>query len=305
MSAKFIDCPRFMASLYSPELRAIQPDLQLTVGSPRPDEARAMLADCAFAMVDHTHLSAELLAAATELKAIVFMGTGASSYIDIEAAEGLGIRVRRIKGYGDRTVAEHAVGLMFAAGRQIATMDRHVRAGDWGPMEGFEFAGKTLGVVGTGGIGAEMVRLGDGLGLRVVAWNRSGVADDLPCEAAELDDLLGQADVVSLHLALNAETSGLIDRRRLGLMRAGAILINTARGGLVDEAALIDALQDGPLGHAGLDVFAGEPLPAEHALCQLTNVTLTCHAAFMTREATSRLFRWALEILRDERAAQP
>ena len=301
--AKYIDCPDFMAPLYTPELRAIVPDLQINIGSPSPDEVRAMLADCAYAMNDHTYMPADLLADCPTLKAIVFMGTGASSYIDMAAAERLGIPVRRIKGYGDRTVAEHAVGLMFAAVRQIAVMDRNVRAGDWGPLSGFELAGRTLGVVGTGGIGTEMVRLGDALGMTVLAWNRSGVPDDLPCRSAELDDLLARAHVVSLHLGLTEQTTGLIDRRRLALMAPEAILINTARGGLVDEAALIDALGSGRLAHAGLDVFEKEPLQADHPLCRLANVALTCHGAFLTDEATTRLFRWALEALRDERDA--
>ena len=301
--AKYIDCPDFMARLYSSELRAIVPDLQVTIGNPSPDEVRTLLADCAYAMNDHTYMPAELLADCRSLKAIVFMGTGASSYIDMVAAERLGIRVRRIKGYGDRTVAEHAVGLMFAAGRQIAVMDRNVRAGNWGPLSGFEFAGRTLGVVGTGGIGKEMVRLGAALGMTVLAWNRSGVPDDLPCSSVELDELLGRSDAVSLHLGLTEETTGLIDRRRLALMRPEAVLINTARGGLIDEAALIDALGSGQLAHAGLDVFDQEPLPADHPLCRLDNVTLTSHGAFLTEEATTRLYRWALEALRDERDA--
>ena len=137
----------------------------------------------------------------------------------------------------------------------------------------------------------------------MLAWNRSGVPDDLPARATELDDLLAEADVVSIHLSLNEGTRGLIDRRRLGLLKPGALLINTARGAIVDEAALIEALQDGRIGHAGLDVFTTEPLAADHPLARLPNVTLTAHAAFATREASERLLRTALEILAEERAA--
>jgi D-3-phosphoglycerate dehydrogenase len=139
--------------------------------------------------------------------------------------------------------------------------------------------------------------------MRVLAWNRSGVPQDLPAQAAELDELLARSDVVSLHLALNDGTRGFIDRRRLGLLKPGAILINTARGAIVDEAALVEALRTGRIGHAGLDVFAAEPLAADHPLAKLPNVTLTAHAAFATREASLRLLRMALEILAEERAA--
>jgi D-3-phosphoglycerate dehydrogenase len=248
-------------------------------------------------------MSAALLEACPSLKAIVFLGTGAASYIDLAAAARLGIRVRAYGGYGDQSVAEHAIALMFAAGRGIARMDREIRAGRWEPLNGIEFAGKTLGVVGTGGIGKAMARLGAGLGMRVLAWNRSGVPDDLPCQAVALDDLLAQADVVSIHLTLNEGTRGFIDRRRLGLLKPGAILINTARGAILDEAALVEALQEGQIGHAGLDVFALEPLAADHPLARLPNVTLTAHAAFATREASERLLRMALEILAEERRA--
>jgi D-3-phosphoglycerate dehydrogenase len=302
MTARFIDCPRFLAELYTPELRAIAPDLMMSVGDPSEAEAVALLADCEIAVIDHTHLPERALAACPNLRMIVFMGTGASSYIDLDAADRLGIRVRTISGYGDRSVAEHAVALMFAAGRKIAAMDRAIRAGTWETLDSIEFAGKTLGVVGTGGIGTEMVRLGDALGMTVVAWNRSGVPDDLPCTPCALDDLLARADVVSLHLALSDETRGIIDARRIGLIRREAIVVNTARGGLVDEAALIEALRAGRF-HAALDVFADEPLADGHPLARLANVTLTAHAGFMTREASARLLRMALEIVRDERAA--
>jgi D-3-phosphoglycerate dehydrogenase len=303
MTTRFIDCPRFLAELYTPELRGITPDLVLNVGDPSEAEAVALLEDCDIAVIDHTPLSERVLAACPRLETIVFMGTGASSFIDLDAAGRLGIRVRTISGYGDRSVAEHAVALMFAAGRRIAAMDRAIRAGEWTTLDSVEFAGKTLGVVGTGGIGREMVRLGNALGMAVIAWNRSGVPSDLPCTPCGLDDLLARADVISLHLALTGETRAIIDARRIGLIRPEAIVVNTARGGLVDEAALIEALQAGRLAHAGLDVFDDEPLGEGHPLTRLANVTLTAHAAFMTREASARLLRMALEIVREERGA--
>jgi D-3-phosphoglycerate dehydrogenase / 2-oxoglutarate reductase len=302
MKATFIDCPPFLHELYRGDRAQIVPDLAINIGSPSANEAIRLLEGSAFALNDHTTMDRALLEACPSLKCIVFLGTGAASYIDLAAAERLGIRVRTYGGYGDQSVAEHALALMLAAGRGIARMDRDIRAGRFEPANGIEFAGKSLGVVGTGGIGKVMVRLCAALGMRVVAWNRSGVADELPARATELDDLLARSDVVSIHLSLNEGTRGLIDRRRLGLLKPGAILINTARGAIVDEAALAEALQDGRIAHAGLDVFATEPLPPDHPLARLENVTLTAHAAFATREASERLLRTALEILAEERA---
>jgi D-3-phosphoglycerate dehydrogenase len=128
------------------------------------------------------------------------------------------------------------------------------------------------------------------------------VPDDLPCRAVALDELLSSADVVSLHLVLNDQTRGLLDAGKLALIKPGAIFINTARGAIVDETALVAALEAGRIGHAGLDVFGAEPLPAGHPLTRLDNVTLTAHAAFATREASERLLRIALELLAEERA---
>jgi D-3-phosphoglycerate dehydrogenase len=303
MQATFFDCPPFLYELYQAELAELVPDLVVHLGNPSRAEVIKRLADSAYALNDHTMMDAELLAACPKLKAIVFLGTGAASFIDLEAAARLGITVRAYGGYGDQSVAEHALALMFAAGRKIALMDRQIRAGRWETLNGIEFAGKTLGVVGTGGIGKAMARLGAGIGMDVIAWNRSGVPADLPCAAVELDELLATARVVSLHLVLNEQTRGMIDRRRLGLLRPDAILVNTARGALLDEAALTELLQAGRIAHAALDVFADEPIGADHPLARLDNVTLTPHAAFMTREASVRLVRMALELLIEERRA--
>lgn len=301
--AVFIDCPIFLGELYNAELRAILPDLVMNIGDPPGGDTVAILAGVQGAINDHTNMNKEILEACPGLKVIVFMGTGASSYIDVEAASNLGIRVRTIRDYGNRTVAEHAVALMFAAARRIAAMDRTIRSGVWDTLDAVELEQKTLGVVGVGGIGREIVRLGHGLGMKVLAWNRSGVADDLPCEECALDELMERSNVVSLHLSLSDETAGMIDARRIGLMRPSALLINTARGGVIDEPALIAALKENKIAHAGLDVFAEEPLPPDHPLLTMDNVTLTAHAGFMTREASARLLQMALEIMREELAA--
>jgi D-3-phosphoglycerate dehydrogenase len=227
----------------------------------------------------------------------VFLGTGASSYMDVPALNGLGVQVHTIKGYGDTAVAEHTIALMFACCRGVAWMDRAVRAGTWEPLEGMQLTGKTIGVIGLGGIGLEVVRIARGIGMHVIAWNRSP-RPDAGVPLVELGALLANADVVSLHLALNDETRGIIDARRLARMKPGAILINTARGALVDEPALVEALASGRIRHAGLDVFHSEPLRPDHPLARMDNVTLTAHAAFRTLEASMTLMRRAIDIVR-------
>ena len=299
MTDRFIDCPAFLAERIDDGMRALAPGLEVSVGSPDRETVRALVADCRVLVVDHTDIDAEILAAAPALRAIVFLGTGASSYIDLAAAADRGVAVRTITGYGDRAVAEHAVALLFAAGRRIAEMDRAIRSGGWETLGGVEFSGRTLGVVGTGGIGRETVRLGAALGMTVLAWNRSGLPAGLPCRARPLDALLSESDAVSLHLALTPETRGLLDRRRLESMRPGSILVNTARGGLIDEAALIDGLRIGRPGHAALDVFADEPPAADSPLRRIGNATLTAHAGFMTGEAATRLLRRGFRLARE------
>jgi D-3-phosphoglycerate dehydrogenase / 2-oxoglutarate reductase len=183
---------------------------------------------------------------------------------------------------------------MWASARVIAQMDREMRAGNWLREDGMQLTGKTLGLIGFGGIAAEVARIALGSGMRVIAWNRTpkkypGV------DFVELDVLLSQGDVVSLHLLLNDETRGFLPRQRIAAMKPGVILVNTARGALVDEAAMIDALESGHIRHAGLDVFNTEPLPADHPLTKLSNVTLSAHSAFRTPEASENLIGAAWE----------
>lgn len=297
----FIDCPPFLNELRTSVLADRVPDLDVHVGDTPAEELAELMAGRAIVMNDHTMLTREILAACPELEAVVFLGTGAASFVDLDAAAELDIRVRSYKGYGDRSVAEHALALILAAARKIAAMDAAVRSGRFEPLDGIELLGKRLGIVGTGGIGAELARMASALGMEVVAWNRSGVDSGLPAQAVELDRLLETADVVSLHLALNDATRGFIDADRLAKLKPDAILVNTARGAIVDEPALVDALRRGAIGHAALDVFADEPLSIEHALASLANVTLTAHAGFMTREASIRLLAMALDIVEEER----
>lgn len=240
------------------------------------------------AIVDHTYLPTDVAKQCAGLKHVVFLGTGARSYMHIEELAELGIEVHLIRGYGDTAVAECAVAHMWAAARGLAQQDREMRAGNWLRDEGMELTGKTVGLVGFGGIAAEVARIALGSGMKVLAWNRSpksypGVT------FTDLDTVLSTSDVVSIHLLLNDETRGMITRDRIAQMKKGAILVNTARGAVVDEAAMIDALRSGHLRHAGLDVFDIEPLPAGHVLTTLPNVTLSAHSAFRTPEASINL----------------
>ena len=263
-----------------------------------PDVTPAQLPDvldCAeIAIVDHTALPTDTARKCTGLKHVVFLGTGARSYMNPEELADLGITVHLIKGYGDTAVAEATIALMWAAARGIAQMDREMRAGNWLRDDGMQLTGKTLGLIGFGGIAAEVARIALGSGMRVVAWNRS--PKKYPkVEFIELDELLSESDVISIHLLLNDETRGLVSRACIEQMKLGVILINTARGAIVDEDAMIDALKSGQIRHAGLDVFNIEPMPLDHPLTKLPNVTLSAHSAFRTPEASENLMAAAWE----------
>jgi D-3-phosphoglycerate dehydrogenase len=258
------------------------------------EQMPALLDGAEIVVIDHTPLPTDVARRCTGLKHVVFLGTGARSYMNPEELAGLGIEVHLIKGYGDTAVAECAIALMWAAARGIAQMDREMRNGNWLRDDGMQLTGKTLGLIGFGGIAAEVARIALGSGMRVIAWNRS--PKKFPgLEFVEIDTLLAQSDVVSLHLLLNDETRGFLSRTRIAAMKRGVILVNTARGAMVDEAAMIEALKSGHIRHAGLDVFNVEPLPADHPLTGLANVTLSAHSAFRTPEASENLIHAAWE----------
>lgn len=292
-----------MRALLTPERLAALPGLVVHGEPELADAVVERLRGVTVALNGHTMMPADLLRRCHGLRSVVFLGSGATSYIDVEAAEALGIMVRTVPGYGDRTVAEHTMALMLAASRRVAQMDRSVRAGVWEPLLGMDLAGKRLGVIGTGGIGATFMALAEAFGMEVVAWNCSSPKRALPGRMVALQELLETSDVVSLHLALNAETRGFLDAARLARMRPTAILVNTARGALIDEAPLLEALETGRLGHAALDVFAEEPLPSGHPLTRLANVTLTAHAGYKTPEASLRLLELSLDLAARDMAA--
>jgi D-3-phosphoglycerate dehydrogenase len=291
----------------TPELRRILAERQLPVpegltfneGYPKPADIVRIGQGKAALLIEHTPVPAEVLDALPDLRAIVFMGTGVGSYVDVADARRRGIQVLTTPGYGDRAVAEHALALLFAGARRIAAMDAALRAGTWQPLGGLQLQGRKVAVVGLGGIGTAFADLALALGMQVSAWNRAPKAH--PAFEPDLDTALAGADVVSLHLVLNEGTRGILNARHLQLPKPGFILVNTARAALVDEGAQMAALDAGQIGHAALDVFHREPLGAGHPYARRDDVTLTAHAAYMTDDAYVELWRRTLLALESVR----
>lgn len=295
MRAVFVDGDANSGVIFERLKQAGDPPLRIHLDPDvDPRSLPEVLGGADIAIVDHTYLPTDVARRCTGLKHVVFLGTGPRSYMNVEELAELGITVHIIKGYGDTAVAECAMALMWEAARGIARMDREMRQGNWLRTESMQLTGKTLGLVGFGGIAAETARMAAGIGMRVLAWNRTPKSD-ARVTFVDIDTLLKESHVVSMHLVLNDETRGFLSRARIASMRKGAILVNTARAALVDEEAMIDALRSGHIRHAGLDVFLVEPLPDDHVLKTINNVTLSAHSAFRTPEASDNLIAAALE----------
>jgi D-3-phosphoglycerate dehydrogenase len=239
-----------------------------------------------------SRFTADVLERCPALRLISIWGTGTDN-VDLEAARRQGIHVTNTPGVSAVAVAEHTLALMMAVARRTVEVDQQVRQGRWPRAMVTQLRGKTLGLIGTGAIGREVARLGSAIGMRVIAWTFHPQGD--VAEWVSLDEVFRQSDVLSVHVRLSAETSGLIRREHLDLMKPGAILINTARGGIVREADLVQALLTNRIAGAGLDVFETEPLPPESPLFAIPNVVLTPHAAGITPEATEAGLALAIE----------
>ncbi len=216
---------------------------------------------------------------------ISIWGTGTDN-IDLESAQRRGITVCNTAGVNANAVAEHTIALMLTVARRIPKLDREMRTGAWPREMLTQLLGKTLGVFGTGTIGMRVIALGRALGMEVLAWSARGDAARIGAAGARAmtkEEILSQADVVTLHLRLSPETRGFLAQRELSLMKQPAILINTGRGALVDRAALLDALGQDRIS-AGLDVFHDEPLKAGDPILTLPNVVLSPHNAGQTPE---------------------
>jgi len=234
-----------------------------------------------------SRFDADFFARARDLRHLSIWGTGTDN-VDLAAARAAGVTVTNTPGVAAASVAEHAIALMLAVARRIPLHDAAVRRGEW-PRGGMtQLRGKTLGLVGLGAIGRETARLAQGLGMKLLAWTfhpDPAFAAEAGLEWAERDALYARSDVISLHVRLSPETRGMIGEAAFARMKPGAILVNTARGPVVEEKALLAALASGRLAGAGLDVFEAEPLPAGHPLAALPQVVLSPHNAGITPEA--------------------
>jgi phosphoglycerate dehydrogenase-like enzyme len=244
--------------------------------------------------------NAAVIAAAPRLRLIQKIGVGVNT-IDLEAAKARGIAVCNLPGANARAVAEMALLLMLACLRRLPQFDAGLRAGHWGAAPEVqdrlgELGGRTVGLVGFGAVPQLLAPVLAAMGCRVLYT--ATAPKDVPYEYRVLNGLLADSDVVSLHVPQTAETAGMIDAAALARMKPGAVLVNTARGGLVDEAALADALRSGRLGAAGLDVFAQEPTSAGNPLFALENIVVAPHVAWVTTGTFERAFATAAENVR-------
>jgi D-3-phosphoglycerate dehydrogenase len=234
----------------------------------------------------HARFTEGVFAACRNLEMVSIWGTGTDN-IDLNAAGRHGVTVTNTPGVNARAVAEHTLALMLALARKIPRIDREMRTGQWPREMLTQLLGKTLGVFGTGTIGARVIELARALGMTVLAWGLRGDAahiERLGATATGKEELLRAADVVSLHLRLINETRGFLGRKEFAAMKRTALLINTARGALVEREALLDALRNGKIGGAALDVFHDEPVKAGDPLLALDNVVLSPHNAGQTPE---------------------
>ncbi len=248
---------------------------------------------------ERTRFDRALLAALPDLRIIAQTGNHAY-HIDLAAAEALGIVIAKATGRFSRGAAELAIGFMIALMRHIPAADRAMKDGVWHTPMTRVLNAKTLGIVGLGHVGSHVAKIAGAIGMRILAWSPrldARAAAAAGAEPAALDELLAQSDIVSIHATLAPELRGLIDARRLALMKRSAFLVNTARGAIVDEAALVAALAEGRIAGAGLDVFAEEPLPPNHALTKLPNVILTPHLGWPTDQAYADFAEGAADAL--------
>lgn len=290
-------------------MNGAQKDVILVTGADLAAEAVAMLEgfelvfagktpdeDCLVALceehqpvaiiVRYGKIPARVMDASKKLRVLSKHGTGIDT-IDSRAAEERGIAVRAAAGANAPAVAEHTWALIFACAKEVVHLDQRMHAGHWDKAthKSLELKGKTLGLIGLGAIGLRVAEVGVALGMKVVAYDP--YAKNVPegVSMRQLNDLYGEAHIVSLHCPLTADNRNMINRDSIAMMRDGAIVVNTARGGLIDEADLIDALKSGKLRAAGLDSFQTEPLVGEHAFSNVRNAILSPHIGGVTTDA--------------------
>lgn len=251
--------------------------------------------------------SRDVIGQLPRLKMIAVCGIGFDA-IDLSAATDYGIVVSNIPGRTASVVAEHALALMLSVARRIPRMTAGVRAGQWPGDLGVSLAGRQLGVIGTGNIGRQLIRLANAIGMKTAAWTFHPDIDQaaqIGTRFVELDELLATSDVISLHVRLSDQTRGMLGAAELARMKPGAILINTARGPVVQTDALVSALRCGHLFGAGIDVFDHEPMPADHPLLQCENLALTPHSADQTQEGLDILTLGCVDNIRAFLSGRP
>jgi glycerate dehydrogenase len=274
-----------------------------------PELTLERAAEAELVLTNKVVLDRARLGALGRLRYIGVLATG-TNVVDLEAARTAGIVVTNVPGYASESVVEHVFGLVFELSLRVAEHAHAVREGGWTRAPDFcfrvgttrELCGQTLGIVGMGMIGRRVAAVGQALGMRVLAAQQASMHEakyfGLPVEWVPLDELFARADVLSLHCPLSPDTERLVDARRLGLMKPSALLINTGRGGLVDEAALSEALRAGRLAGAGLDVLSTEPPRSDHPLVGAPNCLVTPHIAWATTAARTRLMAAATQNVR-------
>ena len=280
----------------SPHLERLKPYGDVTLHTDRPESLEEQIdrtkdADIIMNTRGIVTWYAEALHQVPKLRMIATCSIG-TDMLDLDTARELGVVICNQPGRTAPVVAEHGFGLMFAAAKRTAFMTTAVKEGGWPRMDNIYLQGKTLGIIGTGHIGAEMARLGRAIGMNVIAWTFNPSperAAQLGVQYVELDELLQTADVVSLHVKLTDDSREMIGKRELELMKPNALLINVARGDIVDTGALIETLNSGHLGGAAIDVYDEEPPPSDHPLLDCEQVILSPHCADMTPEGVDLL----------------
>ncbi|MBV6431621.1 MAG: Glycerate dehydrogenase [Bryobacteraceae bacterium] len=250
-----------------------------------------------------TKFTASVFAACPRLKILSIWGTGTDN-VDLAAAARHGVTVTNTPGVAAVSIAEHSLLLALAVARRAVAIHNRTAAGEWPRGQSIQLHGKTLGIIGLGAIGRQFARLGQGIGMRVIAWTMHP-NPALGFELVPLDDLLRSSDVVSLHLRQSPQTIGFLGRQQFALMKKSAIFVNTARGPIVEEEAMIEALRERRIAGAGLDVFEKEPLPKGHILTTLDNVVLTPHCAGVTPEVLEAGLSLSIENIRCYAGGKP
>lgn len=275
----------------------LEPTFLASLNQITQKELDAEIADAVAIIAGTEQVGDELFEAMPNLEVISRTGVGYDN-VDIRAATSHGIAVTATPGVNSVSVAEMAFALILACARNVPQNVIDIRAGSWLQPSGRELRGATLGIVGFGAIGRAVAEIAHGFGMEVLAYDPFVPETDFASSGvrmALLDEIVSVSDIVTLHILLNAETRHLFGAKRLAQMKQGAILINTARGGIVDDEALADAIEAGHLGAAGLDVVENEPLPAEHRLLTFPNVVVTAHIAGATVNARQRSSLMAAE----------